>query len=159
MPVADPSGGEVRYVGEIANNADALAKLVRQLRKGEACLSFCYEAGPCGYGRHRQLTDMGLGLPSDSPLADSEEGGRPRHDRQAQQRRAGTAAPGRGSSRPRGCPTTRRRHSAMPRERVKTLNTCRLRPSNAAGPPAPARQTLSGQGRLDPAVPPLVWVP
>jgi transposase len=59
VAVADASGGEVRYVGEIANNADALAKLVRQLRKGEASLSFCYEAGPCGYGLHRQLTDMG----------------------------------------------------------------------------------------------------
>jgi transposase len=52
-------GGEVRYLGEIANTADAIAKLVRQLRKGDARLSFCYEAGPCGYGIHRQLTELG----------------------------------------------------------------------------------------------------
>ena len=52
-------GGEVRFVGEIANTAEALVKLVRQLRKNDAVLSFCYEAGPCGYGIHRQLTEMG----------------------------------------------------------------------------------------------------
>jgi hypothetical protein len=39
----------VRYVGEIANSVEALQKLVKQLRKGDAQLSFCYEAGPCGY--------------------------------------------------------------------------------------------------------------
>jgi transposase len=49
----------VRYVGEIANTPEAMEKLVRQLRKGGANLSFCYEAGPCGYGIHRQLTDLG----------------------------------------------------------------------------------------------------
>lgn len=32
---------------------------MRQLRKSDARLSFCYEAGPCGYGLHRQLTDLG----------------------------------------------------------------------------------------------------
>src|SRR6202022_617550 len=57
--VADANGGEVRYVGEIANTPEAIEKLVRQLRKGDAHLSFCYEAGPCGYGIHRQLTELG----------------------------------------------------------------------------------------------------
>ncbi|MES2323616.1 MAG: IS110 family transposase, partial [Pseudomonadota bacterium] len=52
-------GGEVRYLGDIANTAEAIKKLVRQLRKGDAALSFCYEAGPCGYGLHRQLTELG----------------------------------------------------------------------------------------------------
>ena len=47
VSVADAGGGEVRYVGEIANT-EALEKLVRQLRKGDAHLSFCYEAGSCG---------------------------------------------------------------------------------------------------------------
>jgi transposase len=49
----------VRYFGEIANTPEAIGKLVRQLRKGGAEISFCYEAGPCGYGIHRQLTDLG----------------------------------------------------------------------------------------------------
>jgi transposase len=59
VSVAEAQGGEVRYVGEIANTEDALDKLVKQLRKGGANLSFCYEAGPCGYVIHRQLTDLG----------------------------------------------------------------------------------------------------
>ncbi len=49
VSVAEARGGEVRYVGEIANTPEAMEKLVRQLRKGGASLSFCYEAGPCGY--------------------------------------------------------------------------------------------------------------
>jgi len=59
VSVADSDGGEVRYMGEIPNTTDAVLKLVRRLRKEAARLSFCYEAGPCGYGLHRQL--MGLG--------------------------------------------------------------------------------------------------
>lgn len=59
VSVAEANGGELRYFGEIENTADAVSKLVRQLRKGDAQLSFCYEAGPCGYGLHRQLTELG----------------------------------------------------------------------------------------------------
>ena len=59
VSVAEARGGEVRYLGEIANAPEAIQKLVKQLRKGDAQLSFCYEAGPCGYGIHRQLTDLG----------------------------------------------------------------------------------------------------
>lgn len=59
VSVAEAWGGEVRYLGEIANTPEAIEKLVKQLRKGGAILSFCYEAGPCGYGIHRQLTDLG----------------------------------------------------------------------------------------------------
>jgi transposase len=60
VSVAEAGGGEVRYFGEIANTPEAVAKLVRQLKKGEAGLSLCYEAGPCGYGIHRQLRAMDL---------------------------------------------------------------------------------------------------
>ena len=59
VAVAEAQGGEVRYLGEIANSAAAILKVVKQLRKGDAQLSFCYEAGPCGYGIHRQLTELG----------------------------------------------------------------------------------------------------
>ena len=59
VSVAEAQGGEVRYLGEIVNTPEAMNKLVKQLRKGDAALSFCYEAGPCGYGIHRQLTDLG----------------------------------------------------------------------------------------------------
>lgn len=59
VSVAPGDGGELRYVGEIANTPQALEKLVRQLGKGGARLSFCYEAGGCGYEIYRQLTDLG----------------------------------------------------------------------------------------------------
>ena len=59
VAVAEARGGEVRYLGEIANSPEAIQKLVKQLRTGDARLSFCYEAGPCGYGIHRQLTELG----------------------------------------------------------------------------------------------------
>ena len=59
VSVAEANGGEVRYLGEIANTPEAVEKLIGQLKKNGATLSFCYEAGPCGYGLHRQLTDLG----------------------------------------------------------------------------------------------------
>jgi transposase len=58
VSVAEPDGGEVRYLGELPNTADSVVKLVKRLRKEGAKLSFCYEAGPCGYGLHRQLLDL-----------------------------------------------------------------------------------------------------
>jgi transposase len=59
VSVADSGGGEARYLGGIANTPESIEKLIKQLKKGEGTLSFCYEAGPCGYEIHRQLTDLG----------------------------------------------------------------------------------------------------
>lgn len=59
VSVADSGNGEVRYLGEICNTREAIEKLLKQLRKGDASLSFCYEAGPCGYHIYRQLTELG----------------------------------------------------------------------------------------------------
>lgn len=47
------------FFGTIENSPDALAKLVTKLARKHPHLSFCYEAGPCGYGVHRQLTRAG----------------------------------------------------------------------------------------------------
>ena len=52
-------GGEVRAIGTFANNTGEIAKLAEHLRQGGRRLHFCYEAGPCGYGLHRQLTGLG----------------------------------------------------------------------------------------------------
>lgn len=52
-------GGEVRYFGQIGNELAAVVKLVRHLASRYGKLHFCYEAGPCGYGLHRQLTSLG----------------------------------------------------------------------------------------------------
>lgn len=59
VAVADAGGGEVRFVGEIAHTPEAITKLLRQLKKGAGRISWCYEAGPCGYGLYRQLIVVG----------------------------------------------------------------------------------------------------
>jgi transposase len=51
--------GEVRFFGEIDNTAEATAKLVKKLAAKYERVAFCYEAGPTGYGLHRQITDLG----------------------------------------------------------------------------------------------------
>ena len=51
--------GAVEYLGEIANEPGAISKLCDRLRRPGKALAFCYEAGPCGYGIHRQLTRLG----------------------------------------------------------------------------------------------------
>ena len=52
-------GGEIRYLGEIENTGAATAKLVRKLAAKYQRLTFCYEAGPTGYGLYRQITSLG----------------------------------------------------------------------------------------------------
>ena len=51
--------GEVRFLGEIENSEAATAKLVRKLASQYQRLTFCYEAGPTGYGLYRQITELG----------------------------------------------------------------------------------------------------
>jgi transposase len=55
----DGRDGEVRYLGEIDNSPDAVRKLVAKLSRRYERLHFWYEAGPTGYGLHRQLTNLG----------------------------------------------------------------------------------------------------
>lgn len=52
--------GEIRHLGEIANSADAIAKLARRMAKQHGIIDFVYEAGCCGYNIQRQLTALGL---------------------------------------------------------------------------------------------------
>jgi transposase len=51
--------GEVRFLGEIDNTGAATAKLVRKLAAKYGRLTFCYEAGPTGYGLYRQIKNLG----------------------------------------------------------------------------------------------------
>ena len=51
--------GEVRHHGTISHLSDHVRKLVEKLGAGGTRLHFCYEAGPCGYGLHRQLVGLG----------------------------------------------------------------------------------------------------
>src|SRR5258707_14025211 len=47
--------GEIRFLGEIDNTGAATGKLVRKLAAKYERLTFCYEAGPTGYGLYRQV--------------------------------------------------------------------------------------------------------
>jgi hypothetical protein len=51
--------GEVRFLGEIDNTPAATAKLLKKLAGQYDRVSFCYEAGPTGYGLYRQITGLG----------------------------------------------------------------------------------------------------
>ena len=51
--------GEVRYLGEVDTGEAATRKLVAQLAVKYGKLTFCYEAGPTGYGLHRLIEGLG----------------------------------------------------------------------------------------------------
>ena len=59
VAVADAIGGKARFYGEIANTPEAIRKLVKQLCPDGEVVSFCYEAGPCGYAIYRQISQLG----------------------------------------------------------------------------------------------------
>src|SRR6266404_1747601 len=60
VAIAEPGRtGEVRFLGEIENSGAATAKLVRKLAGKYERLTFCYEAGPTGYGLYRQIESLG----------------------------------------------------------------------------------------------------
>jgi len=52
-------GGEVRYLGEIDTSDAATRKLVAKLAGQYRRLTFCYEAGPTGYGLYRLIGSLG----------------------------------------------------------------------------------------------------
>ena len=62
VAVAKPGRGKAELRGEIANKPKSVAKLVQRLAEEFAgqCLLFCYEAGPCGFVLHRQITALGF---------------------------------------------------------------------------------------------------
>lgn len=55
----DGRQGEVRFFGDIDSTPDAVRRLVSKLSGRYSKLAFCYEAGPTGYGLHRQIVDLG----------------------------------------------------------------------------------------------------
>ena len=51
--------GEVRYLGEIDTAEATTRKLVVKLAAKYRQLTFCYEAGPTGYGLYRLIRELG----------------------------------------------------------------------------------------------------
>lgn len=59
VAVARSGRSDPEYHGNIMNSPAAVQKLLKQLSAHGEALSFCYEAGPCGYGLYRDLTAVG----------------------------------------------------------------------------------------------------
>ncbi len=59
VAIAEEEGSPSSY-GTIANEPDAVRKLVARLGGKRVELRVAYEAGPTGYALHRQLTNMGI---------------------------------------------------------------------------------------------------
>ena len=60
VALAEPGrSGEVRFQGEIANQPEAVRRLIERLADKHGQLRVCYEAGPCGYGLQRQIAALG----------------------------------------------------------------------------------------------------
>ena len=59
VSVADSAGGRARYFGAVANRPAAIKQLLKRLSAAGEVVSYCYEAGPCGYGIYRQITQSG----------------------------------------------------------------------------------------------------
>jgi len=82
VAVSDACGGKARYFGEIANTPEAITKLAKKLSPDGEVISFCYEAGPCGYGIYRQISKMGHDCSVVAPsLIPSKPGDRVKTDR------------------------------------------------------------------------------
>jgi transposase len=58
VAIAEPNG-EVRSLGTIPHEPEAVRKLLRKLAPLDT-LRVCYEAGPCGYPLYWQLTQLGV---------------------------------------------------------------------------------------------------
>jgi len=52
--------GDVEVLGKIAPQANDIDRLCKRMQSKASNVVFVYEAGPCGYGLHRQLTAKGL---------------------------------------------------------------------------------------------------
>ena len=59
ISIASDDGAEVRYFGEIKNTKEALINFANKISQGSLKLSFCYEAGGCGYEVYRHLRNIG----------------------------------------------------------------------------------------------------
>ncbi len=52
--------GDVRYLGEFDTDEASTRRWVKRLAARHESVTFCYEAGPTGYGLHRLLRSMGF---------------------------------------------------------------------------------------------------
>jgi len=81
IAVADPEGGEPSLVGTIPNDTRLLLQKLKKLGGGKK-VRCCYEAGPTGYGLHRDLVAAGFQCEVVAPsLVPKQVGSRVKTDR------------------------------------------------------------------------------
>ena len=81
IAIADGGRGrEVRYLGEFSATEAATRKLVAKLAEKYSKLTFCYEAGPTGYGLYRLIKSLGHECIVVAPSLIAEEARRPGED-------------------------------------------------------------------------------
>lgn len=82
VAIADIEGGSIRYYGEIKHTPEQVEKMALAINLEGEVLSFCYEAGACGYGLYRQLSSLGHECTVVAPsLIPSKPGDRVKTDR------------------------------------------------------------------------------
>jgi len=82
IAVADGDRSEPQVVAEIPSDTARLLKELRKLARGGAELRVCYEAGPTGFGVHRELTAAGIACAVIAPsLIPKQSGSRVKTDR------------------------------------------------------------------------------
>src|SRR5438105_3139546 len=87
VAVAEPEG-EVRSLGTIPNEPDAVRRLMKRLGPADQ-LRACYEAGPCGYTLYWQLAQLGVACHVIAPtLVPVKAGDRVKTDRRDAERLA-----------------------------------------------------------------------
>src|SRR3989441_10356348 len=87
VAVAEPEG-EVRSLGTIPNEPDAVRRLMKRLGPADQ-LRACYEAGPCGYTIYWQLVQLGVACQVIAPtLVPVKPGDRVKTDRRDAERLA-----------------------------------------------------------------------
>ena len=59
VAVALPGREEPVYRDEVNNQRKSLLRLIRGLSPNGEVVSFCYEAGACGYGVYREIVETG----------------------------------------------------------------------------------------------------
>ena len=99
VAVAVAGREEPDYRGKIRNERRSLRRLINRLSPHGELLSFCYEAGSCGYGVYREIVDIGHACEVVAPsLIPRKPGDRVKTDRRdavalARSHRAGDLTP------------------------------------------------------------------
>ena len=51
--------GEIRFLGEVENTPARIERIIKKFAFRYGRLQVCFEAGPTGYGLHRQIQELG----------------------------------------------------------------------------------------------------